>query len=122
MRAFLLESVAVKQVAKTSEDAAFFAAAAELRAVLDDAAGQAADRERLQPNFPRPAHEGEEQSFAAEDARPEAALKVDADTNALGRAEQVLADEDAFAGIHQPAEEAALIGGGGAIRFFYCNS
>jgi hypothetical protein len=60
-----LKPIAIQQIAQATQDTAFFAAAAELGAVLDDAAGQPADRQRLQPDLARATHQGKEETQGA---------------------------------------------------------
>src|SRR6478735_8966212 len=56
--------IPVQQVAQSTQDTAFFSPAPKLGAVLNNAAGQPADWQGLQPYFPRSAHCSEKQSFA----------------------------------------------------------
>src|ERR1700722_9331557 len=62
----VLKPIAIEKIAQPAEDTALFTAVAELGTVLDDTAGEGADRPRLQPDLPGTAEDGEEESFPTE--------------------------------------------------------
>src|SRR3954469_2203801 len=63
----VLRIIPIEQPAKAAKHRTFFSSTpAGLRRSRGDAACQAAERERLQPDVSRPAQRREEQSFAAE--------------------------------------------------------
>src|SRR5215218_61017 len=67
-------SIAIYHVSKTTKDAAFFFAGAY--AVLQNAAGQAAYRQRLDPHLTGSTQGSKEKTFAAEDGIFDAANKL----------------------------------------------